>query len=75
MHVVNISHLLSFLLLNDSQYKIITDLSNVDQGASVTEWLRTLTSNHLPLNALGSSCARVFMLLNVRKLSDSCGTT
>jgi hypothetical protein len=40
------------------------------QGASVAEWLRSLTSNHLPLTAVGSNLDRDFGFFHVRKLSS-----
>jgi hypothetical protein len=39
-------------------------------GASVAEWLRSFTSNHLPLTAVGSNPDRDFGLFHVRKLSS-----
>jgi hypothetical protein len=40
------------------------------KGASVAEWLRLLTSNHLPLTAVGSNPDRDFEFLDVRKISS-----
>jgi hypothetical protein len=40
------------------------------KGASVAEWLRSLTSNHLPLTAVGSNPDRDFEFFHVRKLSS-----
>jgi hypothetical protein len=40
------------------------------EGASVAEWLRSLTSNHLPLTAVGSNPDRDFGFFHVRKLSS-----
>jgi hypothetical protein len=37
-------------------------------GASMAEWLRSLTSNHLSLTAMGSNPDREFGLFHVRKL-------
>jgi hypothetical protein len=39
-------------------------------GASVAEWLRFLTSNHLPLTAVGLNPDRDFGFFHVRKLSS-----
>jgi hypothetical protein len=39
-------------------------------GASVAEWLRSLTSNHFPLTAVGSNPDRDFGFFHVRKLSS-----
>jgi hypothetical protein len=39
-------------------------------GASVAEWLRSLTSNHLPLTAVGSNLDRDLGFFHVRKLSS-----
>jgi hypothetical protein len=39
-------------------------------GASVAEWLRSLTSNHLPLTAVGSNPDRDFGFFHERKLSS-----
>jgi hypothetical protein len=39
-------------------------------GASVAEWLRSLTSNHLPLTPVGSNPERDFGFFHVRKLSS-----
>jgi hypothetical protein len=39
-------------------------------GASVAEWLRLLTSNHLLLTAVGSNPYRDFGFFHVRKLSS-----
>jgi hypothetical protein len=41
-----------------------------DIGASVAEWLRSLTSNHLPITAVGSNPERGFGFFHVRKLSS-----
>jgi hypothetical protein len=38
------------------------------EGASVAEWLRSLTSNHLPLTIVGSNFLRDFVFFHVRKL-------
>jgi hypothetical protein len=38
-------------------------------GASVAEWLKSLTSNNLPLTAVGSNPDRDFGFFHVRKLS------
>jgi hypothetical protein len=37
-------------------------------GASVAEWFTSLTSNHLPLTAVGSNPDRDFGFFYVRKL-------
>jgi hypothetical protein len=39
-------------------------------GASVAEWLRSLTLNHLPLTAVGSNPDRDFGFFHVGKLSS-----
>jgi hypothetical protein len=39
-------------------------------GATVAEWLRSLTSNHLPLTAVGSNPGRDFGFFHVMKLSS-----
>jgi hypothetical protein len=40
------------------------------QGASLAEWLKLLTSNYLPLTAVGSNPDRDFGFFHVRKLSS-----
>jgi hypothetical protein len=42
---------------------------------SVAELLRSLTSNHLPLTAVGSNPYRDFGFFHVRKLSKAYGTS
>jgi hypothetical protein len=39
-------------------------------STKLTEWLRSFTSNHLPLTAVGSNPDRDFGLFHVRKLSS-----
>jgi hypothetical protein len=41
------------------------------EGASVAKWLRLLTSNHLPLTAVGLNPYRDFGFFHVRKLPAS----
>jgi hypothetical protein len=43
---------------------------NSYQGVYVAEWLRSLTSNHLPLTAVGSNPNRDIGFFYVRKLSS-----
>jgi hypothetical protein len=42
----------------------------LELGASVAEWLRSLTSNHLPLTSVGSNLDRDFGFFRGRKLSS-----
>jgi hypothetical protein len=50
--------------------KLINVLLQTEFGASVAEWLRSLTSNLLPITAVGSNPDRDFGFFNVRKLSS-----
>jgi hypothetical protein len=45
-------------------------VSHAQAGASVAEWLRSLTLNHLPLTAVGWNPYRDFGFFHVRKLSS-----
>jgi hypothetical protein len=50
----------------------MTALSSYSQaGVSVAEWLRSLTSNHLPLTVVGLNPYRDFGFFHVRKLGTS----
>jgi hypothetical protein len=43
---------------------------NINSGVSVAEGLRSLTSSHLPLTAVGSNPCRDFGFFHVRRLSS-----
>jgi hypothetical protein len=47
-----------------------TLITNEERGPAVAEWLKSLTSNHLLLTAVGSNTDRNFGFLHVKKLSS-----
>jgi hypothetical protein len=57
-------------LITVGKIKPINKTSGKDVGVSVAEWLRSLTSNHLPLTAVSSNPDRDFGFFHVRKLSS-----